>query len=450
MSLKQDFNFSLYLEKNFIKYFYSVQNLTISSWVFVLIVVFIWNVFISNTSDKTRLVLMCTLPLVNIILLLALIIYLKSIYRKCVPEIDSNNMFELTDIPSTNPEDYKAHFSQPPIYLKQAYEKNSELLNNPKSYSFTQHIIGRASSLFEDVILFGVSGKYILNNLFQSILSTFIGYLTLISIVEGYYFYNEFGTYIIPVFIIIVLFFFALICYLSTICIRWLTILNCIEMNRDEEVIYEVIEEQNKESVKRKLSLYTEFKKLYFDIKIEQNPDFNSLKRIGFKNMIDLQVKRYKNSKSFRLMSNQIENTHIDINEELREFLSSIGNEMNNQDIEFLLHLIEDLKQDENQKLTVNQIYDIYGAILHFESITPFELMNFVFEKYYYEKYNVQNVRLLVINKSKLIEFFSNYEEYFTEKSVNDAIQESQYLGKEFALESFINSISLPIKNYPK
>ena len=71
MSLKQDFNFSLYLEKNFVKYFYSVQNLTITSWVFVLIVVFIWNVFISNTSDKTRLILMCTLPLTNIILLLA-------------------------------------------------------------------------------------------------------------------------------------------------------------------------------------------------------------------------------------------------------------------------------------------------------------------------------------------------------------------------------------------
>ncbi len=250
MSLKQDFNFSLYLERNFVKYFSSVQNFTISSWVFVLIVIFIWNVFISNTSDICRLVLMCTLPIINVLLLIGLIAYLKSIYRRCVPEIDSTNLFELTDIPSTNPEDYKGHFSHPPEYLKKAYEKSNILNQTSNEYSFTQHIIGRAPSLFEDTILFGVSGRYLLQNLFQAILATFFGYITLISVVEGSYFYQKFGTYIIPLFTILVAIFFGLISYLSTICIRWMTILNSIEMNRDEKIIQEVIEEQNKESIK--------------------------------------------------------------------------------------------------------------------------------------------------------------------------------------------------------
>lgn len=487
-TLRKDFNFSKYLKLSIIDKINSIYNLTLMAWILIITYLMIWNVFISNCYPTTKLVLISIIPLICLIYLIVLFFYLNNLVKKILPEVNNRTINEYLDMEHHNQNFVIGNFASPPIYINKYYENNtnnygSERISNI-GYSFTEHITGRSPTFFEDTIIFGVSGQYIIHNTMQSVIALFISTITIIIIQEGSKFHNYFGSWIIPYFSILNLFYFVFFSLVVSFNLKNYTIYTSVEMNKNKEIINKCIQEQTIEDSKLSEELFKCYKKIYFDLMINskkhnnKNVNFNSLNRLAFTKLIDLEILRFKkyNSKTIiennisennnedshqsielneraplNISNNQInESNYIVINNELKSFLASTGNELENEDIEFMLHLIEDLKSNNNKILTSKQLYDIWGALIHFSSKHPSEIIIYVFENYYEDIHeNTQNVGAQMIDSQKLKEFLNYYNEYFSESVINYALKEANYLGKEFSIQMLISSITNSRKYYP-
>eukprot|EP00340_Litonotus_pictus_P008885 CAMPEP_0170515260 /NCGR_PEP_ID=MMETSP0209-20121228/1707_1 /TAXON_ID=665100 ORGANISM="Litonotus pictus, Strain P1" /NCGR_SAMPLE_ID=MMETSP0209 /ASSEMBLY_ACC=CAM_ASM_000301 /LENGTH=368 /DNA_ID=CAMNT_0010799653 /DNA_START=1180 /DNA_END=2286 /DNA_ORIENTATION=- len=367
-------------------------------------------------------------------------------------------MLEFQDLDNFNQDQFIGNFNTTPVYLKQFYDPNKV----EAKYSFTEHLLGRNPSFMEETIVFGVSGRYILNNVMQSMIGAFICYLTMMICYEGDIYREIYGRGMIAVFLFIVLIYFMAYVYLLALTFTWFTVYSSIDMNRDDKTIKKCIKEQLLENGETSEKLFLSFKKLYFDMMInitnrnielgvnsKDYPTFNSLNRPVLAKLIETQLQRFKFSQTDEFKPDNRDHYIININEELKLFLSSCGNSLSNDEIEFMLHLVENLGDSNNNVLTLRQFYDIWGAVIHFSSKHPHEIILFVFEKYYEEK-NDNNFNVTrLLNEQKVVDFFRWYKEYFEEDLIQYAAKEGSYLGKEFTLNTFVNSISYARRYHP-
>ena len=456
MTLRKDFNFSRYLEYCHLENMNSFQNITLFTWIIMMFSILVWNVWISQSYSVTKIILMSTLPLLGLIFLVITFIYLKYVYRKLVPEVNSSNVNKLLDLDYYNQELAIGTFGATPMYLKKFDENKAE-----SKYSFTEHLIGRNSNYMEEAIIFGISGRYIIHNCLQSTMGVFVIYSTIIIVSEGSQFYNKFGAWIIPYFTVLLIIYMITYTYLISINLKYFTIFSSSEMNRKDKIIKKVINDQLAESAEKAESLFINFKKLYFDIalnisaqnKVKGIQSFNTLNRPILSQLVEAQLYRFiTTKKDWKNKINNTEALYVDINDDLKTFLESCGNKLSNEEIEFLIHLVGNFDEENNKVLTLIQFQDIWGSIIHFSKKQPREILNFVFEKYFEEKLVDVYSPSMVINTNKISDFFKWYKDYFSQENVEFAIKECIYISnntKEFTLDNFISSITLARRYHP-
>jgi len=226
------------------------------------------------------------------------------------------------------------------------------------------------------------------------------------------------------------------------------------------------IENQIVESSEIFQQLFTGLKKLYFDIMVNQikkdkekgnNYDQNNIEIYNNNDHQQLNFNKLSRPSLAKFLEAQLlsftkkEKTYISIEHELKPFLHSCGNQLTEEEIEFMVHLIENSEgAKQSNEISLRQLYDIWGAFIYFSSKTPKELIAYIFEKHFEERGEMVNeVLFVILTGQKLSVFFKLNQDYFNKEIIDYVIKEVGYLGKEFSLESFICLISNSIRYHP-
>jgi hypothetical protein len=228
-------------------------------------------------------------------------------------------------------------------------------------------------------------------------------------------------------------------------------------MNRNEVCLNKTTNFIIKEKAEYANQIYTNFKKLYFDMMINlkkegdnNNGAFNNLNRKTFHRLINISLARFKEiNYNEGDIDIKLEENPIDIRTELKSFLKSCGNDMNDNDIEYMIHIIENYdKFEENGKtLTYRDLYDIWGALIHFSNIKANKIVEHVFEKYAEEKEDLDSSKKRNFTKSlnveKVSEFFDFYHDYFPQKQADYILEECKIsFNRDFTLDAFSHMIT--------
>lgn len=322
---------------------------------------------------------------------------------------------------------------------------------------FNRHLHQRAPSLYEDLIIFGQSGIYFLLNVIQccSILlicwcvATFSHFSDKIAAE-----YSNFAYFFLVIGLII---YVAAQLYLTVIGLKWITLISSVEMKRNDKCLMKMVNNQLKTAGELSNEIVTNFKKIYFDIKTINNSakdisnDSNQLiieeDEIGKENEFELQSANIGNI--IKLCFNRFDKVNQDsilIKDELKPFLKSCGNVLNDKEIEFLLHLVPNTNEL-NGKLTLDQLCNICGAIINFRQKKQSDIVKFAFDHYYEQ--NPQMYRDNILKWTNIEEFFTFYKDYFNQKHLKYMKDESNYLGDKFTLDEFITLITTPNQYYP-
>lgn len=229
-----------------------------------------------------------------------------------------------------------------------------------------------------------------------------------------------------------------------SISLRWFTLISSIEMKRDNKSLKKTINKCLKQAAVISNEIFNSFKKLYFDIRIneEDKRSFNSLSLPIYQKLIDLSLKRFKNEEGKDLA--------IAVDTELRPFLRSCGNSLDDKEIEFMLHLIENYETLNKGKVTREQLYDIWGGIIYLSTQQPDSIMNYVFDHYYSKQGDLErDYGHKMLSLDKLKDFIDTYEEYFTQEQKEFIYDECkfQYMGNEFSQDAF-NVLILGTRRY--
>lgn len=364
-------------------------------------------------------------------------------------------------------------------------------------YSMTKHFNIRTTNFYEDNIVFGKTGFKLFNNMNQSINMIFLVWFVVI--ITKYF--NEFmndkdhpAMYIILANIVVVVFLVINI-ILSYSNIKYLNIMNCMEANKKEHLVKEVINSQIYQNASNSNNIIQIFKKIYFDILINSKKDsnndsrdisnddnysimnnqnninsgiqyktnpqnFNVLTKAALKQMIDLSIIRFKfidfndnnNTNDNNHIDNKLDSNKISLGEELRYFLKSCGaSNVTDKEIEFMIHLVEDFQSVKtNKMLSSRDFYDIWGANIHFTKIGTEELMRVVIDTFLHEnkgkmKENKSNNNSSNSNVNKefglegLKKMLDWYSEYFVKEDKDFIIREAEYLKPGFSQDTFIS-----------
>jgi len=445
-SFRKEMNFSIYLKKSLIEKLRLYFKFSWTSWFILLVTIMFWNVFISGAKAKTLLFLLIILPIIGILITALIYIYCKSIYRKVVEKISQNNIANYQDV------DYNSNSAlqslSHPKYLLNLIQDEKEMEEMNKPDNFHIHFHQRPSSLYENLIPFGISGFHILINIIQSICLIFIcwGVITFgkhLSVIREKY--NKLG---LILFIIGSIVYFFIQGFISAFALKWYCIIDSIEMRRNEKCVKKMINHHLYHSGKIAESIFQNFKKIYFDMKINKEEDIEDQIFIDQekKNELELgypHLQEMIRTCVYRYTKSEDEKVTIDIEKDLIPFLKTLGNNLTENEIEFMLHLIQNFHSFKGQ-LSIINLFNIYGAILHFRKQNPLEIIKFVMSSYYKSNKSNNKSRETYMTYNAIESFVNTYHKFFT-KEENEFIKEQcSYLGESFTLDALmINILSL-------
>jgi hypothetical protein len=235
-------------------------------------------------------------------------------------------------------------------------------------------------------------------------------------------------------------------------------------MKRNERCLQKTINYQMKKASDYTNKIFISFKKLYFDMKVNLKSNrndlrnseynFNALTKKAQQRLMDVNLARFKALQ----FEGEGEDLHIplkddhpiEIDKEIKSFIKSCGNKLNTEEIEFMIHLIENYESFENGKITSTQLYDIWGALIHFSTLKAEDIIEYVFETYSEERKEIEPYAKgeRNLNSAKIEEFLSYYEKYFNKEQRAFVINECHYsLTNHFSLDAFIHLL-LSIRRY--
>ncbi|MCQ2818489.1 MAG: hypothetical protein MJ252_14570 [archaeon] len=439
-SLRKDLKFSLYLGKclaHNLRLFYKYSWFSLIC--FVLVSMF-WNVFISANKILTITIVMMIVPLIGVIFIIASAIYLKYKYSQVIGHINQTNMPDFQDI------EYNGNLSldkkAQPTYLRKVLEGNSKLLSNYANSSFFlhNHINDRPPSFYESFFPLGVNFFPIALNLLQTVNLIFISWVIILfgkhlsDIVEAY---SKFSYIFLIAGLIIYL---SIHIYFTALSLKWFTLLDSIEMKRNEKVLNKVIQLHINEHSEIANDIFNAFKVIYFKMKSsnqkeEYDPlvvdqDFNEKSNeltLTYSHMINL----IKYSLS-QFKHEDYKNAEINIKEELIPFSKSFAGALTQKEIYFMLRLAN-LKENQ-EKLNYQNLCDIYGAILHFRTQKPMEIFKYVFNTHFKKDPN-ENIQK--ISDRQVTKFIESYKELFTPEMKEFLKDQCRELGENEGSFSF-------------
>jgi len=190
------------------------------------------------------------------------------------------------------------------------------------------------------------------------------------------------------------------------------------------------------------------FKKILFDNFYERDPNNTPFKLSipNFQKKLKFYVRRFKgiigkekDEKDFLLNNQQIE---FDIKTELPQFLKSCGMELNEEELDFILHISGDKDNLMKNKLQQKQLDDVWAAINYFCSIPLHEIYREVFKNYFDSREDIEDLEeqeAKGFNEKKIADFLIYYKDYFVDGSLSEfMLEEITYLGANFTLDAFI------------
>jgi len=340
-----------------------------------------------------------------------------------------------------------------PVYLQKDNIKLEE-------GNFSQHFHNRPSNFYETTVFFGITGFTFILNLIQSLAVVFviwgiILYAKHLTAMMDYFGNNKI---ILVAVIPITIIYFICMVLITTLNMRWYTIISSIEMNRDEECINRVINSQKKKASEISESVFRSFKKIFYDIKlkkyldqckdnISQSFEF-ALGSPDMQNIINVAFERFK--KFTGSPKDEFEEQTIEIKDELKYFLKSTGNRLDDNQIDFMLHLIIDFDKEKGE-LTKIQLSEIWGAVVNFGKYTPQEIFFEVLRYYYESNKGVADPASSSANElhvGNIDDMLVWFEGYFTNDQIQFIKTECSYLGlknpasysmkKLFSKEAFV------------
>jgi len=324
------------------------------------------------------------------------------------------------------------------------------------NYNFHKFFHGRPPSLYEDLVIYGASGFYMLINLIQVIGFCFIIWMVVIIIKYSSMFITQMGDYFAFIFIPVLFLYIFFYAFLIAINIRWFTIISSIEMKRNDKNVKKVINKQIENAAETVEHIYQGFKRLYYDMKLNEKkkkgdlgakvlPLDNKLglSEITLMNLINIQIRRFK-----LIPKNDIQNIHnyqISLQDELKAFFKTSGNRMSDHDIQHAQHFIESFSDKEIEHLTNEHIYEMYCATLYFSNEFPQQIISEVFKQYFDERDEIETVTNFsdkrALNLLKVSEFLQWYSNYFGHELIIFIKEECAYLEKEFSIDAFIHML---------
>lgn len=233
-------------------------------------------------------------------------------------------------------------------------------------------------------------------------------------------------------------------------------------MKRDDKCINKMIKAEMKRIAEVSNSVVNSFKKIFFDVKnrkktpgqipIQEEESFSQLivddrdnalnpkfqlNSESMKQLIILNFNRFKKEKQ----------GFINIKYELKPFLKSCGNILNDEEIDFLLYIIGKSKSTKNGFIQLAELCSICGTILYFRQKKPQSIAKFVLDNYYSENRKVY--RDVEMRWTDVEVFLGNYNEYFNKNQIQFIQNQCNYIGMIFTSDSFISALFTPSQYYP-
>jgi len=341
-SFRKEMNFSIYLKKCLIEKLRLFFKFSWTSWILLLISIMFWNVFICDNSVKNTLIFLMIIPFLGLLFSFLLFLYTKNFYRKIIEPINQDNISDFQDV------DYNSNSAFQsmgyPKYLLNLIQDEKEMEDLNKNVSFLHiNFHQRPPSIYENLMIFGISGFPFLLNLIQSICIIFIAW----SVITFSKHFNKIeDKYSKLSYIFLIggcIIYFILQGFLSTLILKYYTIIDSIEMKRNEKCVKKMVNNHLYHSGKISEQIFKNFKRIYFDMKINANHEiledqiFNNINNER-ENELSLTYRHLQNMIKtcvYRYTKKNDENAVIDIENDLMPFLKTLGNNLTNSDIEF-------------------------------------------------------------------------------------------------------------------
>lgn len=238
--------------------------------------------------------------------------------------------------------------------------------------------------------------------------------------------------FIIPTF----LFYLGVLTYILSISLRWYTLISSVEMKRNNKAIKKLVEFHTKKAGEMSDAIFKNFKRIYFEIAIRENK--NALGQDYARKMIKIQFKRFTRNTSD-------ENCYISIDSQLKSFLYTTGNKLNETELQHMLYFLDDIDSLDGDKITREQFCEIYCAFMKFSEEKPEFILNEVLDHYFMnEKLDPSEM-----DADKVRHFFDTFNEFFPQDQINYVLTECSYLDKIFSRDAFNFLILSPRKFYP-
>jgi len=457
--LRKDFNFALYLTycltgklKLFFKWSWTC-------WVSTIMLFLFWNIFLSRANITFLAYYMMLIPLLAIFMLFIMNFYMKHVYRGVISEVNKLNYLDVIDIAPFDLGNTRSNIITYPLYLENALkEMNNENADNiiVSNYNFHKFFHGRPPSLYEDLVILGATGFYLIINTIQIIGFCFITWIVIMIIRYYSMFITQIGNNFSFIFIPLLFLYTIFFAFMIAINIRWYTIISSIEMRRNDKNVKKVINKQIENAAETVEIIYQGFKRLFYDMKLNEKkkkgdkdakvlPLDNKLgvSEITLMNLINVQIRRFK-----LIPKNDIHNIHkykISVKDDLKSFFKTTGNRLSDNEIQHVLHFIESFSEKDLDSLTNEHIYEMYCSTLYFSNEFPQQIINEVFKQYFDEREEIETVTNFSdkkgLNLSKISDFLHWYSNYFGHELITFIKEECAYLEKDFSIDAFIHML---------
>lgn len=170
--------------------------------------------------------------------------------------------------------------------------------------------------------------------------------------------------------------------------------------------------------------------------KIELTPEI-------LRNLLLIAYRRFKSIPKSELKN--LSNYSINIQEELKPFFRTSGNRLTQEEIQNIQHFIEKIYNSSFDKITFDDLYEMFIANLYFAHEFPQNIIYEVFQHYFNERDEkiepIKGKTEKELNLNKISDFLLYYPNYFQEKERDFILDEIEYLSEKFSIDAFTNMI---------
>lgn len=325
-------------------------------------------------------------------------------------------------------------------------------------YSITQHLNIRSNSFFEDNMVLGRPGLFIIKHLNQILNLSLSVWFVLLN--NKYFYYSksvDSQSLIIRTIIglIIAIIYYVVMLFLTRSNLKILNLISNTESNKNEEIIQKMIHLSSIKHSNQLNRIVEEIRKMCFDICISnKNSKFqNTLGKKILKDIIDFSLLRFKNieEKNIKNSKERVEALKITLSENFKELKSYIrstsGQNINESEIESLLHMIEKRETVQKSKsLTFIEIYDIWGGLISLSSFDNEKCIRTVIDHFQ----TIKKIRDDEFNIDCLKEFLDWANEYISKEDKDFLIRECKEFKSFFGKECFIGFMTSSTAAHPK